>query len=331
MLRILFLGTPEFAVRSLDALLSSSHQVVGVLTQPDRPRGRGHRVSASPVKARAEAAAIPVWQPDRLREEALLEPLRDLRPDLGVVAAYGKLLPDVLLQLPRLGMVNVHASLLPRHRGASPIQRAILDGDTQTGVTIMRVVKALDAGGMLAHAATPIDVDETAVMLEARLARMGASLLVDTLGAIERGTATETPQDESLVTYAGRIGKGDGLIDWEASGGRVHDMVRGLTPWPHAFTFHGALRLVVHETRAYPSLAAAWQGAGAVLDHAVANRVPGTVLPAPRGHLFLAAGEGTVVDILRLQEEGRRIVTAREFLAGRSLAPGSRFSAFGSA
>ncbi len=236
-LRILFLGTPEFALRTLDAVLGSPHEVVGIVTQPDRPRGRGQRLAPPPVKVRGEAAGLPVFQPERLKDEGLLDALRQLRPDLGVVAAYGRLIPRVLLDLPRLGMVNVHASLLPKYRGAAPIARAIMDGARETGVTIMRVVEALDAGPMLAASRTPIDPDETGETLERRLGEIGAQLLVETLDPIERGHAVETPQDDGQATYAPRILKADGLIDWEAPAGAIHDKVRALVPWPHAFTF----------------------------------------------------------------------------------------------
>jgi methionyl-tRNA formyltransferase len=327
MLRIVFFGTPEFAVRSLEALVDSAHPVVGVVTQPDRPRGRGQRVSASPVKASAEAAGIPVWQPDRLRDEAFLDVVRTLAPDLGVVAAYGKLLPETLLAIPRLGMVNVHASLLPRHRGAAPIQRAILDGDRTTGITIMRVVKALDAGAMLSVRETPIDADETAGDLEARLAVIGAGLLVETLDPLERGAIVETPQNEADVTYASRIVKPDGLIAWDAPARVIHNQVRGLSPWPHAFSYIDTTRFVIHETRPFTSLDSAWQSSGHRDASAAPPQAPtpGVVLPSPRGRLLVAAGDG-VVDILQLQEEGRRVLSARELLAGRPLGPGTSFS-----
>jgi methionyl-tRNA formyltransferase len=264
-----------------------------------------------------------------MKDTDFLAALAGLKADLGVVAAYGKILTDAVIATPRLGMINVHASLLPRHRGASPIQRAILDGDRETGVTIMRVVKALDAGAMLATRATPIDPDETAGALEERLARLGAALLVDTLDPLERGAVVEAPQDESAVTYAGRIAKPDGLVAWDVIARVIHDKVRGLTPWPHAYTFLNDTRYVLHETRAFDSLDAAWQAtglidAGAAIAHAP---TPGVVLPAPRGHLLVAAGDGTVLEIRRLQEDGRRVLTARELLAGRPMPAGVAFSA----
>jgi methionyl-tRNA formyltransferase len=332
-LRVLFFGTPAFAVPTLDALLAAPDVVVvGVVTQPDKPRGRGQQVSASPVKARAESAGLPVLQPLKLASEDFLDAARAFEPDLGVVAAYGRLLPEALLALPRLRMVNVHASLLPRWRGASPIERAIMEGDRETGVTIMRVVKALDAGAMIAVARTPIDADETGEQLEARLSVVGASLLVQTLPALADGSAREVEQDEALVTLAPRIAKTDGLIDWDAPARAVHDTVRALVPWPRAYTYLDALRLVIHETRPYGSLADAWAAVGA------AGREPaglvahaGVIAPSPKGTLFVGAGEGTVIEVLRLQEDGRRMLDARAFLAGRPLAVGSVFSAQASA
>jgi methionyl-tRNA formyltransferase len=328
-LRILFFGTPEFAVPALQALLAAPDTtVVGAVTQPDRPRGRGQHVSASPVKARAEAAGLPVLQPTKLGAPDFLDAMRELAPDLGVVAAYGRLLPESVLALPRLGLVNVHASLLPRWRGASPIERAIMAGDAVTGVTIMRVVKALDAGAMFSAAETPIDPDETAAALETRLAAIGAELLAATLPSIARGTAVETPQDEALVTLAPLITKADGLLDWDLSARAIHDTVRALVPWPRAYTFAETTRHVIHDTRAHASVAAAWMALGAG-DRAPAGVVAhaGVVAPSPKGTLLVGAGEGTVVEIRRLQEDGRKALEARAFLAGRALPPGTAFSA----
>jgi methionyl-tRNA formyltransferase len=332
-LRVLFFGTPAFAVPTLDALLVSPDAVVvGAVTQPDKPRGRGQQVSASPVKARAESAGLPVLQPTKLASENFLEAARALAPDLGVVAAYGRLLPEVVLALPRLGLINVHASLLPRWRGASPIERAIIDGDRETGVTIMRVVKALDAGAMIAVARTPIDPDETGEALEARLSAIGASLLVSTLPALAHGTAREAPQDEGLVTLAPRIAKTDGLIDWDTPARAVHDTVRALVPWPRAYTYLGALRLVVHETRPHASLAAAWAANGAVgREPAGLVAQAGVVAPSPKGTLLVGAGEGSVIEIRQLQEDGRRVLEARAFLAGKPLPAGAAFTTQASA
>jgi methionyl-tRNA formyltransferase len=224
-LRIVFFGTPEFAVPTLDALLGSRHPVVGVVTQPDRPRGRGQKVSAAPIKARALAAALPVLQPERLKDPAFLDALAALRADLGVVAAYGKILTDALLAVPRLGMINVHASLLPRYRGAAPVHRAIIAGERETGVTIMRVVKALDAGPMLTTVRRPIGPDETSDEVERDLARLGAHLLVSATDALAAGSSEETPQDDRTATYAHRLTKEDGVIDWNWPAARLHDQI----------------------------------------------------------------------------------------------------------
>jgi methionyl-tRNA formyltransferase len=317
---IVFFGTPEFAVPSLDALVQSHHRVIAVVTQPDKPRGRGQRVSAAPVKARAEALGIPVLQPEKLRDEGFLDRMRALGADLGVVAAYGKILPESLLQIPRLGMINVHASLLPRYRGAAPIQRAIMEGEARTGVTIMRVVKALDAGAMILAESTPIEPEETGDELEARLATLGARLLIHAVDQLEEGTAIEQPQDDSLATYASRILKPDGLIQWDRPAQAIHDQVRALSPWPHAYTFLDGARYVLHQTRALPHHAPT-----ANLAH------PGTILPGAKGQLLIQAGDGSVLEVLQLQEEGRKVLPVREFLAGRPLTVGARFDAGASA
>ncbi|HKB14055.1 MAG TPA: methionyl-tRNA formyltransferase [Vicinamibacterales bacterium] len=309
-LRVVFFGTPEFAVPTLDALLVSRHHVVGVVCQPDRPRGRGQKTSAGPVKARALSAGVPVLQPERLKDEGFLSSLAALHADLGVVAAYGRILTDAVLATPRLGMINVHASLLPRYRGAAPVHRAIIAGERETGVTIMRVVKALDAGPMLATIRRPIGADETSDEVERDLARIGAPLLVETVDRLAAGTAVETPQDDSAATYAPRLTKEDGVLDWHASAARIHDVVRGLHPWPHASTFLHERRLILLRSR--PSAAAP-------------DAAPGTVVDARGGDLVVAAGSGRV-HLLELQAEGKRPMTAREFLAGHRISPGDRFS-----
>ncbi len=315
---IVFFGTPAFAVPSLDALADSSHQVVGVVTQPDKPRGRGQHVSAAPVKARAEALGIPVWQPDRLRDEAFLDTMRGLGADLGVVAAYGKILPESLLLIPRLGMINVHASLLPRYRGAAPVHRAMMNGDADTGVTIMRVVKALDAGAMMLAESIPIEPNETGHDLEVRLATLGARLLITVVDQLARGEAVEVPQDDTQATYASRILKTDGIILWDRPAQAIHDQVRALSPWPHAYTFLDGARYVIHATRPHASLDS--------VEPATTADGPGTILVAKKDQLLVRAGEGTVLEILQLQEEGRRVLPTRDFLAGHPLPTGVRFA-----
>lgn len=304
-LRIAFFGTPGFAARTLEALLQSVHQVVVVVTQPDRPRGRGQQVSASPVKALAERRAIPVMQPTRLRDEAWLDAVRALDLDLGVVAAYGRLLPEALLAIPRLGMINVHASLLPRYRGASPIHQAVLAGDTTTGVTIMRVVRELDAGAMLARVDTPIGPDETTGDVEARLADLGARLLVEVVDRLAAGPMHEEPQDDAAVTLAPRLEKQLGLIDWTRAAAAIHNLVRGLQPWPGAWSFVAGRRVAIRQTRLATE---AWP---AVV------REPGTIATGAHGAVLVACGDGQALELLAVQPDGRRVMTAREFLAGQ--------------
>jgi methionyl-tRNA formyltransferase len=308
---VIFFGTPAFAVPALEALLASRHQVLGAVTQPDRPRGRGRRLAEPPVKAAARQAGLPVWQPERLKDGAWLDVCRALRPDIGVVVAYGKILPQVLLDIPRFGFVNVHASLLPRYRGASPIQHAVMNGDRETGVCIMRVVAALDAGPILASRRRPIGPDETAADVERDLAGLGAGLLVETLDAIEAGTAREEPQDERAATFAPRLTKEDGLIDWTAPAPRLHDFVRGLHPWPLAWTWLDGSRLTVRRGRPAP-------------DVPPSGARPGTVIEAPRHRLVVACGEGTAFELLELVPEGRRPMSASAFLAGHPLEAGHR-------
>ncbi|MDQ3349089.1 MAG: methionyl-tRNA formyltransferase, partial [Acidobacteriota bacterium] len=210
----MYFGTPAFAVPTLAALLNSRHSVVALVSQPDRPRGRGHRMAATPTKELAVLCGVPVFQPLKLRDEAFLSSMAELRADLGVVAAYGRILPDALLAMPRLGMINVHASLLPAYRGAAPVHRAVIAGETVTGVTIMRVVRELDAGPMLARVTVPIDPDATSPEVEGDLAQRGAALLLEVVERLAGGAATETPQDEAQATYAPKVLKSEGAIDW---------------------------------------------------------------------------------------------------------------------
>jgi methionyl-tRNA formyltransferase len=311
-LRIVFFGTPEFAVPTLKALITSRHPVVGVVTQPDRPRGRGQREQPSPVKDVALQHSVPVLQPERLRDADFLDALRALDADLGVVAAYGKILTDAVLQTPRAGLVNVHASLLPKYRGAAPIHRAIMDGETETGITIMRVVKALDAGPMIAAVARPIDPDETSIDVERALAVMGGGALVTAVDAIAAGTAIETAQDDSKATYARRLEKADGIVDWSKPAVDIHNQIRGLHPWPHAFSDLDGERTILLRSRAEDE------------QHTGRHTQPGTIVEA-QGDLFgVQTGKG-VLRILELQREGRRPMSAREFLAGRHIREGARF------
>jgi methionyl-tRNA formyltransferase len=312
--KIVFFGTPAFAVPSLDALLRASpHTVVGVVTRPDRPRGRGQKLSDAPVKARAVDAGLPLLQPERMKDPAFLDALAAWGADLGVVAAYGRILTEVILATPRLGMINVHASLLPRYRGAAPVQRAVIAGETSTGVTIMRVVKALDAGAMFAKEHRPIGPDETSDEVERALAQIGARLLMATVDQIARGSAVETPQHDAESTYAHRLTREDGVIDWSWPAARIHNLVRGLHPWPHAFSFVQGKRVILRRSALEADV-------GRVLLDP-----PGTILEADGDRLIVATGDHAL-RLIEIQAEGKRPMSAREFLAGHRLTPGDRFT-----
>jgi methionyl-tRNA formyltransferase len=310
---VVFLGTPQFAVPTLRRLLDSPHSVAGVITQPDRPRGRGQKITHAPVKALALERGIPVYQPDRLKPPEVADALRAWNADLGVVAAYGRIIPEHLLTIPRFGMINVHASLLPKYRGAAPVHRAVINGDDQTGVTIMRVVKELDAGGMFAKVMRPIGPDDTSDVVETALAEMGAQLLVAVVDQLASGTAREEPQDDTQATYAPRLTKEEGLIDWTQAASAIHNRVRGLYPWPHAYTFLNGTRLIVLRS------AVATRTAGASASG------PGTILGATSEAIQVATGNGDLA-ILEVQPEGRRAMRVHDFLLGHRLAAGETFS-----
>jgi methionyl-tRNA formyltransferase len=312
-LRIVFFGTPAFAVPSLEAVLHSGHRVVTVVSQPDRPKGRGQQVQFTPTKAVADAHGIPVLQPAKIRDEGFLQQMRDLRPDLGIVVAFGRILPDALLAIPRLGMINVHASILPRYRGAAPIQRAVLAGDPETGVTIMRVITEMDAGPTFAVASVPIPPDATSGELEGTLAHIGAQLLLPVVNDLAAGRAVETPQDASRATHAAKITKAEGAIDWTQPASAVHNKVRGLQPWPLASTRLAGERLVLRRTSPAPGIASGFASSA------------GTVVRAHGDELIVACGGATALRILEIQPEGRRTMTAREFLAGHGAVEGVRF------
>jgi methionyl-tRNA formyltransferase len=306
---VVFFGTPHFAVPSLEHLVDSRHRVVGVVTQPDRPRGRGQKVTDAPVKTTAVQHGIPVYQPARLRDPEVLQTLAGWAPDLGVVAAYGKILPESVLTLPRLGMINVHASLLPKYRGAAPVQRAVIDGEAETGITIMRMVSALDAGAMFAKATRPIGPHETSDIVERDLAAIGARLLRKVIDDIVSGTATEEPQDDRLSTYASKVTKDEGRVDWTRPAIEIHNRVRGLYPWPHAYSYLDNERLILLRSQ---------------VESRHTSEAPGTVVDTSGGVLRVATGEGCL-GITELQPEGRRAMNARDYLAGHPIQSGARF------
>ena len=237
-MKIVFAGTPDFAVPTLQALLNSKHQICGVYTQPDRPAGRGRKLTASPVKALAVSANLPVFQPENFKQAGALEALAALEPDLIVVIAYGLILPQAVLDIPKFGSINVHGSLLPRWRGAAPIHRAVMAGDDKTGITIMKVVKKLDAGDMLYKIECPINTDSTSSELHDQLAEIGAQGLIQVIDQIEQGTLIAEPQDEALVTYAHKLEKNEAVLDWQKSALELDRQVRGLNAWPVAQTLY---------------------------------------------------------------------------------------------
>ena len=311
-MKLVFYGTPDFAVPALTRLLDSPHRVAAVVTQPDRPRGRGRRIAESPVKQAAAARGIRILQPERLGDGAFLSSLSALEPDLAVVAAYGKMLPDAVLAAPRLRTINIHPSLLPKFRGAAPVQRAIIAGETETGVTIMRLVREMDAGPMFARRVRPIGPDETSDVVEADLARLGAELLLEVVGALQAGTATERTQDHRAATLAPRLSRGDGEIDWRSPAPTIHNLVRGLHPWPHASAALGGARYLIHRT-------------AVVASPRADPPAPGTVVEASGDRLRVATGHRGVIAILEIQPEGRRRLATRAFLAGHRWSPGQRF------
>lgn len=306
-MRILFMGTPDFAVPSLEALLAAGHTVVGAFTQPDRPKNRGMKLQAPPVKAFALAHDVPVLQPTKLRDGTALAQIQALAPDLIVVAAYGRILPQEILDWPRYGCINVHSSLLPRYRGAAPIHWAILNGDRTTGVTIMHMALALDAGDIISQVETPIDPDETVEQLHDRLAQLGADLLVRTVAAIADGTAARTPQREEDVTLAPMLSRALSPMDFARPARALHDQVRGLIPWPAAVTELNGVRCKVLRTTVCPE---------------TTGRAPGTVLQADKHGLKLACGGGTVLQIEELQADGGKRLRAVDYLRGHPVPVG---------
>jgi len=314
MVRIVFFGTPGFAVPTLARLLTSPHPIVGVVTQPDRPRGRGQHVTESPVKQLAVSRGLPIAQPEKMKDPAFLTTLMAWEPDLGVVTDYGKILPEAVLSAPRLGILNVHASLLPKYRGAAPVHRAVIAGEKETGVTLIRLVREMDAGPMLKRSARPIRPDETSDVVERDLAELGADVLLEGVSEIDAGTVREEPQDHAQATFAPRLTKEDGLIDWTRPAGAIHNLVRGLHPWPLAFSFLGTARVLILRT--------------AVVGRDASDRAaaPGQILEAHGDRLIVAARDESALAIHEIQPEGRRRLTAREFLAGHRLAVGATFS-----
>jgi methionyl-tRNA formyltransferase len=307
-LRVIFMGTPAFACPTLQKLIDRGEQVMAVVTQPDRPKGRGQHLMPPPVKELAAKHALPVYQPPRVRDPEFIEFIRGLVPDVIVVVAFGQILPKALLDIPPLGCINVHASLLPRYRGAAPLNWCIINGETETGVTTMLMDVGLDTGPMLLKRATSLDENEDIVSLHDRMSVMGAGLLSETLDRLAEGTLVPQEQDGSRSCYAPLLKKDDGRIDWNRAARRIHDQVRGLAVWPVACTVLDGQTLKVYRSRVA-------EGVG----------LPGTVLRADKQGLEVACQQGSLI-IEELQLAGKKRLDAASFLAGYVIPAGAQFS-----
>ncbi|MEW6202248.1 MAG: methionyl-tRNA formyltransferase [bacterium] len=308
-MKLIFMGTPEFASTSLLALIENRFDLLAVVTQPDRPKGRGKILTTSPVKKIATSHNLPVLQPEKIRH--IKDELADLAPDCIVVVAYGQILTEEILRLPPLGCVNLHASLLPAYRGASPIQWAIIKGETITGVTTISMDKGMDTGNILLQKKIPIAAEDTARSLHDKLAAEGASLLIETLHALRDGSITPAPQDHSKASYAPMLKKSDGLINWAHSAADIVNLIRGCDPWPSTFTYHGAEMIKI------------WKAV--VSDEKKTDAPPGTVVKINAHALYISTGE-EIVAILELQREGKKRQDVDSFLRGYSIKTGDKFS-----
>jgi len=303
-MKILFMGTPDFAVPSLKALVEAGHEVCGVFTQPDKPKNRGMKLQASPVKEYALTQNIPVHQPLKMRDGTAMSIIRELDPELIVVAAYGRILPNDILEYPAKGCINVHSSLLPAYRGSAPINWAVLNGDAESGVTIMHMAEELDAGDIILQDKTPIGKDETAVELYGRLAEMGAALLIRAVEQIGAGTAVRTKQDAEKVTFAPMLSRELSNMDWNCTAVQLHNQIRGLIPWPMAVTELDGVRCKVWSSR--------------VCDETT-GKPAGTILQADKKGLKIACGGGTVLEVLEIQPDGKKRMAATAFLLGHPI------------
>ena len=304
-MRIVFMGTPEFAVPSLKALAESRDEVAALVAQPDKPKGRGLKPAPPPTKIVAEQFGIPVLQPSGIRTEEFLNELAALNPDLICVAAYGKILPKAVLELPRFGCLNVHASLLPKYRGAAPVNWAIVRGEKVTGITIMQMDEGMDTGDILLKREMPIDYDDTGETLTEKLSLAGAELLLQAIAELKKGYLQPLKQDETAATYAPMLKKEDGRVDWSKPAGEIRNQIRGMLPWPGAYTYSNEKMIKIYK-------AAVAEGEGK----------QGEVIDAPQGVLRVMTGEGAL-DILELQLEGGKRLDAKAFLSGRRIEPGA--------
>ncbi len=306
-MKIVYIGTPEFAVKPLVKLLDSEHEVAAVISQPDRRKGRGRKMHASPVKEAALAAGIEILQPVRIRSDDVISRLQAIRPDCIVVAAYGQILPPAIIHLPDMGCINIHASLLPRHRGAAPVSRAIINGDAITGVTTMLMDEGMDTGDILLQDETQITDEDTAGLLMMRLSEMGAGLIIRTLKGVERGEVSAAPQ-AGEASYAPLLRKSDGQIDWETPAAALVRFVNGMNPWPGAFSFLGKERLKILRCAYIP-------GSGR----------PGVIESCSRDSLVAGTASG-LLSVTLLQPQGRKPMDIRAFMQGRKITQGMQFA-----
>lgn len=302
-MRILMMGTPDFAVPTLHALMTTSHKVVGVVTQQDKPKGRGHRLVPTPLKEAALSYDLPVYQPQTLKDEAFIDLLRKLNPDLIVVVAYGKILPKAVLDFPKYGCVNVHASLLPKYRGAGPIQWSIIDGETETGITTMQMGEGLDTGDILLQERVPITDDTTAEALFDTLAELGGCLLLETISGLEAGTITPTPQPEEGATYAPMLTKTTGYLDFSHNAHAILRRIRGVTPWPSAVVGYEDKRMKIHDAK--------------VVSGTV-DKTPGQILEVSREGILVACGHDRLL-ITEMQLEPAKRMSVSEYLLGHEI------------
>jgi methionyl-tRNA formyltransferase len=307
--KIVFMGTPAFAVPTLSALNDSRHSVLQVVTQPDRPKGRGRNVTAPPVKIAAQDLNIPVVQPDKVKTDEFIDFLTKLHPDLLVVTAYGHILPKAILEIPKIGCINVHASILPKYRGAAPIQWAIINGEEETGITTMMMDVGMDTGDILLTETVPIYPEDTAGTLHDRLAMIGAEVLIDTLTQLADGNLKSTPQDDSKATVAPMLKKEDGRIDWNRPASSIANQIRGMSPWPGTFAFIGDKRLKIFK---------------AIPVAAELTGTPGTVLISFANELRIATGDGAL-SVLEVQSESGRRLNIKDYLLGHPIEPGMKF------
>jgi len=305
-MRLVFMGTPDFAVASLEALLQSDDSVVGVVTQPDRPKGRGQVLAPSPVKLLAQRAKIPLLQPLKMKDPEFLQTLAGWKPDLIAVTAFGRILPPAILSLPPRGCINVHGSLLPKYRGAGPIQWAIINGERETGITTMLMDEGMDTGAMLLQEAIPIAADDTAGTLSPRLAELGGRLLVETIARVKAGTLVPQPQDSLRATLAPLLKKEDGVINWTLPATALANRVRGLSPWPGAYTAAGGDRWTIWRALALPGPTA---------------KPPGVVVAVTNEAIHVATGEG-VLALLEVQPANSRRMAVSQYLAGHTVVVG---------